>query len=176
MNNITTVQTGHPFEVQLGFNRSGNLNTTNFSMHERPNVKSGYTNNPILGGPARYWDINAFELQPAGRRGYLGRNTLIGPGLVNCDVSLAKAFPLDEVRRLDFRAEFFNLPNHPFNLPNHPNFNLPSGRTAFSNVSATGVPTIATTWGNITSTVTTSGQIQFGLNLVFELAQAYLLS
>jgi hypothetical protein len=160
LNNITTVQTGHPFEVQLGFNRSGNLNTTSFSMHERPDVKPGYTNNPILGGPARYWDVNAFTLQPAGQRGSLGRNTLIGPRLFNFDVSLAKSFPIDETRRLDFRAEVFNLPNHP-------NFNVPSGRIAFSNVNAAGQPTIAPNWGNITNTVTTSRQIQFGLKFAF---------
>ena len=38
LNNITTLRSGHPFTVQLGFNRSGNLNTTSFSMHERPDV------------------------------------------------------------------------------------------------------------------------------------------
>ncbi len=54
-----------------------------------------------------------------------------------------------------------------FNLPNHPNFNVPSGLTAFSNVSATGVPTIAPNWGVISSIVTTSRQIQFGLKLIF---------
>src|SRR5262249_536916 len=32
LNNITTLQTGHPFEVRLGFNRSGNLNTVNYAM------------------------------------------------------------------------------------------------------------------------------------------------
>ena len=49
LNNITTLRSGHPFTVQLGFNRSGNLNTTGFSMHERPNVVPGC--DPILGGP-----------------------------------------------------------------------------------------------------------------------------
>ena len=42
-------------------------------MHERPNLKAGSSNNPVLGGPDRYWDINAFELQPAGERGNLGQ-------------------------------------------------------------------------------------------------------
>ena len=170
LNSITTVQTGHPFEVRLGFNRSGNLNTVNYAMHERPDLKPGYSNNPILGDPARWWDINAFQLQPAtfdnagrqitGQRGNLGRNTLIGPSLVNFDLSVMKVFPVDEARRFEFRAEMFNLPNHP-------NFNVPSGLTAFSNVSATGVPTIAPNWGVISTTVTTSRQIQFGLKLIF---------
>lgn len=156
LNNITTVQSGSPFTVRLGFNRSGNLNTTSFSMHDRPNVKAGYTNNPILGGPDRYWDINAFELQPANTRGNLGRNTLIGPGLVGFDLSLVKSFAVGEGRRLQFRAEGFNLPNHP-------NFAVPAGRIAFTNAQGA----VAPNWGRITSTVTTSRQIQFGLKLAF---------
>jgi hypothetical protein len=160
VNGIATVQTGHPFEVRLGFNRSGNLNTVNYAMHERPDVKPGYSNNPILGGPDRYWDINAFTLQPANERGDLGRNTLIGPSLVNLDLAMAKSFVLDETRRFEFRGELFNLPNHP-------NFNVPAGLTAFTGVSATGVPTIAPNWGVISSTVTTSRQIQLALKFVF---------
>jgi hypothetical protein len=155
LNSITTVQTGHPFEVRLGFNRSGNLNTVNYAMHERPDVKPGYSNNPILGDPSRWWNVNAFQLQPANQRGNLGRDTLIGPGIVNFDLSVAKSFALDETRRFQFRAEMFNLPNHP-------NFNVPSGLTAFTNAT-----TIAPNWGVISTTVTTSRQVQFGLKFVF---------
>ncbi len=159
-NSITSVQTGHPFEVRLGFNRSGNLNTVNYAMHERPDLKPGYSNNPILGSPDRWWDINAFTLQPANRRGNLGRNTLIGPGLVNFDFSLAKSFALADSRRIDFRAEMFNLPNHP-------NFATPSGLTAFTGAGVNGVPAVASNWGVISSTVTTSRQVQFALKLVW---------
>ena len=160
LNSITTVQSGHPFEVRLSFNRSGNLNTVNYAMHERPDVKPGYSNNPILGDPARWWDINAFTLQPVNERGNLGRNTLIGPGIVNFDFSVEKEFPIDESRRFEFRGEMFNLPNHP-------NFGVPSGLTAFTGVGANNVPTIAPNWGVISTTVTTSRQIQFGLKFIF---------
>jgi hypothetical protein len=165
LNSITTMQTGHPFEVRLGFNRSGNLNSVNYAMHERPDLKPGFSNNPILGGPDRYWDINAFALPPAtfdstgkqltGQRGNLGRNTLIGPGLVNFDLALAKTFAIDERRKFEFRGEMFNLPNHP-------NFAIPSGLTVYSNAT-----TIAPNWGVISATVTTSRQIQFGLKFIF---------
>jgi hypothetical protein len=57
MNSIAAFQSGQPFTVRLGFNRSGNLNTTSFSMNDRPNLKAGFTNNSILGDPDRYWDI-----------------------------------------------------------------------------------------------------------------------
>ncbi len=157
LNNITTISTGPPFTAQIsGYNRSGNLNTTNFSLNERPNLKPGASNNPILGGPDRYWDVNAFELGPLNQRGNLGRNTMIGPGLVNVDFSLVKSFDVSEGKSLQFRAEAFNAPNHP-------NFAVPSLRTAFT--SATGVP--SPTAGIISSTVTRPRQIQFGLKLMY---------
>ena len=157
LNNITTISTGPPFTAQIsGYNRSGNLNTTNFSLNERPNLKPGASNNPILSGPDRYWDVNAFELGPLNQRGNLGRNTMIGPGLVNVDFSLVKSFDVSEGKSLQFRAEAFNAPNHP-------NFAVPSLRTAFT--SATGVP--SPTAGIISSTVTRPRQIQFGLKLMY---------
>ncbi|OLE88085.1 MAG: hypothetical protein AUG08_09965 [Acidobacteria bacterium 13_1_20CM_2_55_15] len=157
MNNITFVNSGAPFTAQIsGYNRSGNLNTTNFSLNERPNLKPGRSNNPILGGPDRYWDVTAFELGPLNQRGNLGRNTLIGPNLVNVDVSLVKSFDIAEGKSLQFRAEAFNVPNHP-------NFAAPSLRTAFTN--ASGVP--SPTAGVISSTVTRPRQIQFGLKFMY---------
>ena len=67
-----------------------------------------------------------------------------GPGRTNIDVSLFKEFGITEQVRLQFRAEFFNLPNHPqFDLPN-------SG-------SGTSVA------GTISGTVGTPRDIQFGL-------------
>ena len=160
VNNITTIRSGHPFTAQLGFNRSGNLNTTSFSMHERPDLKPGCSNNPILGGPDRYFDVDCFQLQPAGQRGDLGRDTLIGPGLVAIDLALVKTFALGGERSLQVRAECFNLPNHP-------NFAVPTGRTVFTGVNPDGTPIVAPTWGRITSTVTTSRQIQLGVKLAF---------
>jgi hypothetical protein len=52
---------------------------------------------------------------------------VIGPGTQEFDISLMKDFSLGEMRRLEFRAEAYNLLNHPnFNVPNRmaftPNF------------------------------------------------------
>jgi outer membrane receptor protein involved in Fe transport len=157
LNNITTLRSGHPFTVQLGFNRSGNLNTTGFSMHERPDVVANC--DPVLGGPNRYWDINCFSLPPAGQRGNAKRNSIIGPGLASVDVSLVKSFAIRD-QRLEFRAECFNLLNRA-------NFSVPSGRTAFTGVNPDGSSVIAPTWGQITSTVTTSRQLQLGVKVTF---------
>jgi hypothetical protein len=50
----------------------------------------------------------------AGREfGDAGRNTLTGPRLVNVDFALLKTTKLSEKVSLQFRAEFFNLFNHP---------------------------------------------------------------
>ena len=156
LNNVTTLQTGQPFTVRLGFNRSGNLNTTSFSMNERPDLKPGFSDNPVLGGPDRYWNIAAFALPAPNTRGNLGRNTLAGPGLVNLDLSLIKAFNMRAQRSIQVRLEAFNLLNRP-------NFAVPSGRIAFTSAAGD----VAPNWGRITSTVTTSRQIQLGIKYLF---------
>ena len=160
VNGIATLRSGHPFTVELGFNRSGNLNTTGFSRHERPDLKPGCEENPVLGGWERYWDVSCFQLPAVNTRGNLGRNTLIGPGLVSIDASLVKSFPVGGSRTLQIKIEAFNLPNRA-------NFAVPSGRIAFTGVAADGSPVVAPTWGRITSTVTTSRQIQVGAKLSF---------
>src|SRR6267143_167134 len=83
LNNIVTAQSGTPFEVRLGHNQSGNLNTIDFSIHERPDIRAGFSNNPVTGDPKRWFDANAFVLQPVNTIGNLGRNTLIGSNLVS---------------------------------------------------------------------------------------------
>ena len=46
--------------------------------------------------------------------GNAGRNELVGPGIINADVSLFKNIPIhliNELAHLQIRAEAFNLPN-----------------------------------------------------------------
>ena len=69
------------------------------------------------------------------------------------DVSAAKKFSLSERLGLQFRAEIFNLFNHT-------NFNTPNPVVY---AAATGEP--SPTAGVITSTATSSRQVQFGLKL-----------
>ena len=94
----------------------------------------------------------AFSLPAPGFYGNLGRNTLIGPGLMALDLSVNKTFRLREGASLQLRTEVFNAPNHP-------NFSIPSQRTVFSSTSRVGSA------GLITSTRTSSRQLQFGLKL-----------
>jgi hypothetical protein len=53
------------------------------------------------------------------RQGDLGRNTLRGFGLVQWDFAVHREFPIRESLKLQFRAEIFNVLNHPnFGQPN----------------------------------------------------------
>ncbi|MBI4447309.1 MAG: TonB-dependent receptor [Acidobacteria bacterium] len=115
--------------------------------------------NPIRPQNAnQYFDPASFMIPPdVGFIGNLGRNTVEGPGVAQVDVVLGKQFALTslgEQARLEFRSEFFNLFNRA-------NFGLPS--TAIFNANRT----IRGDAGQITSTRTTSRQIQFGLRLAW---------
>lgn len=83
----------------------------------------------------------------------------MGPRLASLDFSAMKNTRLSKSHEnltLQFRAEFYNILNHS-------NFSPPiANRTVFT---AAGAP--VGTAGNITTTVTTNRQIQFGLKMIF---------
>jgi len=54
-----------------------------------------------------------FSTPPAGQQGNLGRNTLRGFGAWQWDFALHRDFPIHESLKLQFRAEMFNILNHP---------------------------------------------------------------
>ncbi len=151
VNSIVTLQGGFPFTPQLSYNPSNNGDTRN---PVRPYVNPLFTGPVILGSPNQWFNPAAFLAPPtAGFYGNLGRDTLIGPGLATWDFSLLKDMRIREKLKLQFRAEFFNLLNRAnFNSPNAVTF-TPTG--------------VSPTAGLITSTSTTSRQIQFGLKLLW---------
>jgi hypothetical protein len=67
---------------------------------------------------AGWFDTSAFTPANLGTFGNAGRNILVGPGTFNLDFSAHRWFTLAERRRLQYRAEFFNVLNHP--LLNNP--------------------------------------------------------
>jgi len=152
LNSIATLQDGFPFTPQLSFNPSNNGDTRN---PVRPSLNPAFSGPVIQGRPNQYFNPRAFLVPPNGTYGNLGRDTFIGPGLATLDFSLLKDTKITEKLDLQFRAEFFNILNHAdFNTPN---------LIAFT--SAPGAP--SPTAGVITSTSTTSRQIQFGLKLIW---------
>jgi hypothetical protein len=153
LNAISSLASGNPFSVVVGFDQARARFQAGTSP-QRPDLAPGSSINPILGGPSKYYDPNAFALPVAGFYGNLGRNTLIGPGLISFDLAANKTFRIREGFTLQFRTEVFNAFNHP-------NFSIPSQRTVFSSTGRVGSA------GLITSTRTSSRQLQFGLKLQF---------
>jgi hypothetical protein len=75
----------------------------------------------VVRQPQSWFNPCAFATPQPGRFGSAGRNILIGPGIQNLDISLVKNMPFrTEGRRLQLRAEVFNLLNHPnLDIPEH---------------------------------------------------------
>src|SRR5262249_39825869 len=80
---------------------------------------------------------DAFAVPPAQLRyGSAGRNILRSDGLKQVDFTVMKVFPIREQKQVEFRAEFFNLFNHPtFSAPGT-NINSSSGAQVSSTLNA----------------------------------------
>jgi hypothetical protein len=144
VNGIWKLSDGNPFSALTRARRHEN-GAARFTS--RPD-QAGATNNPVLGGPDRYYDPGAFVLQERGFLGNVGKNTITGPGINNFDFVLVKNFSFGEQRNLEFRSEFFNLFNRP-------TFARPG---AFIDLGSA---------GRVSKTLNVSRQIQFGLKLNF---------
>ncbi len=146
---IVNLQSGNPFSPIIGITDTrGSLLAFN-----RPNLNAGvslYQPNP---GPSGFVNRAAFTQQATGF-GNAGRNILKSPGFQDVDFSIAKNTQIKERFSVQFRAEAFNLLNHP-------NFGQPVNNLA------------AGTFGQILATRTTRGdlgssrQIQLGIKLIF---------
>ena len=151
-NSIVTLQSGFPFTPQLSYNPSNNGDTKN---PVRPFANPSFIGSVIEGKPSQWFNPAAFLAPPSGSGFYgnLGRDTLTGPGIATWDFSTLKDASIHDRGNLEFRAEFFNILNHAnFNTPNLVVF-TPSG--------------VSPTAGVITSTSTTSRQIQFALKFLW---------
>ena len=84
-------------------------------LDARPNLNAGVPlelfGSQFPGG--KIFNRAAFSAAPVGQQGNLGRNVLRGFGAWQADVALQRKFPLTERVGLHFRAEFFNIFNHP---------------------------------------------------------------
>ena len=142
LNGILSLQSGNPFTPTLNFNAA------NAGGSQRPDrLASGvipYGDRTI----DRWFDVPAFAAPNGFAFGNSGRNILTGPRLFQWDSSLFRVVSLRENVRLQFRAEFFNILNHP-------NFGTPNSTIGTKQA------------GTISSTVTSPRQIQFALKLVF---------
>jgi hypothetical protein len=147
---IETLQSGLPFTPQLSYNPSNDGDSRN---PVRPSINPDFTGQLISGNPNQYFNPAAFIQPLPGTYGNVGRNILPGPSIIETDISAAKKFALSERLGLQFRGEIFNLFNHT-------NLNTPNPVVY---AAATGGP--SPTAGVVTSTATSSRQVQLGLKL-----------
>jgi hypothetical protein len=144
---ILTFQAGFPFTVNANqdFSNTG-------SLSPRPDRTCNGAGQQTV---AEWFDTSCFTTDALSqalangtpRFGNSGKNILYGPGLQQWDVSFIKRNQLTERVGLDFRAEFFNLFNHP-------NFGTPGatiGTSTAGQITGAGAPR----------------DIQFGLKLRF---------
>jgi hypothetical protein len=144
-NGIVTAQSGFPLTPQVGANTSGTGDTDNPDV---PNWDPAFSGPVILGRPDQWFDRKAFVPPTSGTFGNVARGSIIGPGLTTFDTSLFKKVSINESWSLQFRAEAFNIFNH-------------------SNFSEPNAVVFTQSGGVISSTATTSRQIQFALKLMF---------
>ncbi|MDA2934226.1 TonB-dependent receptor [Acidobacteria bacterium AH-259-D05] len=164
LSGLLSLNTGPPLTVALGFDRAGMDNSADIS--QRPDLVPGADPSPVLNDgrePAEYFDVSSFRLPPieaadgtpGGFWGTAPRNSVDGPGVAVFDFAVLKDTKISEDINLQFRAEFFNIFNRG-------NWRGPSRANIFP---SPGPPVKAA--AAITTTSTTSRQIQFALKIVF---------
>lgn len=147
LNGITTLQGGAPLQILA----RNTLSTWNFqTLYADTNFKNASLSGPAKNRYKMYFNTADFS-QPAPFTlgdGPSHHNNLRAPGLYSTDFSLFKQFDAVERLKVQFRAEAFNIFNHP-------EFSSPD----------TGVTD--TTFGQITSQANSPRQLQLALKLLF---------
>ncbi len=157
ISSIVTATTGFPNTITTGVNRSG------ANASDRPNAVYGQTISLSNPTPNEWFNIDAFAENPVGQYGNVGRDTVIGPGIVDWDGSALKNFNFTEQRLLQFRFEVFNALNHP-------NFADPTLVLANDQLTSTGLPIPGSgSFGviNATRSGVDMRELQFSLKLIF---------
>jgi hypothetical protein len=150
INGITNIRSGFPYTVTCGCDPLGVGQATS-----RADLISPQSTKPAnYSIPLAQLSLAAFA-SPVGHYGTLGRNTFSGPGAVNFDFSLFKDFHVRERQTVQFRAETFNIFNHP-------QFGNPFATLTAPSLFGASLGTIATAEG-----FHTSRQIQFALRYSF---------
>ncbi len=109
------LRTGVASTVHIGTNTFGNGDFTNQRPDRVPSVSQYGTGS----GPDNFLNPAAYKMPLPGTFGNLGRNTFYGPSYKQIDFSILKKTRLTESKNFEFRAEMFNLFNHPnFDEPN----------------------------------------------------------
>lgn len=157
LSGIESANTGTPFTIETGFDQVG----LQGGDTPRPNYIAGCNPTSVPGGQSvsEWYNPACYSLEAPGTLGNVGRDTVRGPNFVDTDFAVLKSTKIRESLNLQFRAEIFNLFNHP-------EFAIPGITLYTAGANGTGNPNPNA--GRIVSTVNNAGrQIQFALKLVF---------
>lgn len=132
------------------------VNVNCFALPTVPTVQAALCNPNSFSGAA---PPPSGQVYCANLLGMAGRNSVIGPGLINLDFSVFKnnyITRISEKFNAQFRAEAFNVANHP-------NFGTPADTSQFFNVNGKSVGGA----GSLDTLATPPRQIQFALKLIW---------
>jgi hypothetical protein len=171
VNTIVNLQTGTPINVVLNYNSANNLQGTQRpSFVHKPKQTCSTKNyiNRVQANPESCIDTTAYVLPVAPQTrdaagnitgynyafGNTSRNTLHGPGFSYANLSVFKNFQIYERLRFQFRAEAFNVFNHPSAA--NPSLSAPA-LSQSSNLSSNAVGVSG--FGQVTDTQKIPGQL-----------------
>jgi len=156
VNGIFSAVTGRPFTVGT----SGSSLNAAGSNQVADQVMDQVNKLGNIGTGVPFFDPNAFRPVTAVRFGNSGRNALYGPGLVNIDFGIFRAFKIAEGKELQFRAESFNFTNTP-------HFNNPSASASDMTLNSDGSIRSSGNFMSITSAQADQRTFRFGLRFSF---------
>jgi len=162
LTSTVVARTGFPVNVTV--DRSASAVPDGNNMNQRPDLVPGVSLTPPGGATIGEW-INpaAFAVPANGTFGDAPRDLARGPGAWQIDMGIAKNIPLTERAQLEFRAEFFNIFNHPqYGLPLS-DFSVAPGTNGFGNINST----VSTTTPVSPVGTGTPREMQFSLRFSF---------
>jgi hypothetical protein len=112
LSGVGAARTGRPLTITIS-RTPASLPDQNATSPQRPDVVTGVSLIPQNQSRTQWINLAAFAAPAAGKWGNAGRNLATGPSVWNIDAGLAKHNRLSERMALEFRAEIFNLFNHP---------------------------------------------------------------
>jgi len=131
---VTMFRGGFPFTVRASSDTdfTGLNRWTPAGFSDRADIKPGVTVVPHnMSNPDNAFDPDVFSFPQAGRPGNVGRNSLIGPHMIDQDFAILKDVWFRKRQQVQLRVEAFNLLNHT-------NFELPENRLDQSSVGKIG--------------------------------------
>lgn len=126
LSGVNSFHSGMPLNITI--TRKASAVPDGNTSNQRPDAVVGVSAIPVGGQSINDWiNIAAFATPANGVFGNLGRDTVTGPDLFQIDAALQKDTKLTERMGLIFRAEVYNVFNHP--ELGSPNLNISSPAT-----------------------------------------------